>query len=52
MKELRDYNPKLYQQLQDKPELILEIKTTILQNSDSAQAAADAEAITAAADNL
>ena len=38
--------------MKDKPELILDLKSTILANAEAAQTAADAEAITAAADNL
>ena len=52
MDELQKFNPKLHDALSEKPELILDLKDTVLSNMESATAAADAEAVAAASEAL
>jgi hypothetical protein len=52
MDELKTYNPKLHDKLIENPRLILDLKENILQNLQSGEAAADVEAVAAAADAL
>ena len=52
MDELKKFNPKLHRQLTETPELILDLKDTIMANEVQADAEAATQAAAAASDDL
>ena len=52
MNELAQFNPKLHQKLEQKPELILDLKEVIMANESAGDQMANAESVSAAADGL
>ena len=45
MEQLKEFNPKLYAQVSNDPNLLLKLQDTIINHEEHAQAAAAAEAI-------
>jgi hypothetical protein len=52
MNELAQFNPKLHQKLEQKPELILDLKDIIMANESTGDQLATAESVAAASDNM
>ena len=52
MDELKQFNPKLYSQIKDDPELLLKLQDMIIDHEHHAEAAATAEAATAIAEQM
>ena len=50
MEQLKQFNPKLYSQLEKDPDLLLDLQDTLIEHEQHAEAAATAEALTAVAE--
>ena len=52
MSELKEYNPKLHHVLIDRPQAVLDLKSTILDSTSKGDVAATAESIQAASEDM